>query len=294
MSIKKFILFLGPTDEAFERVKSSLINEISENEISISFIVANEGKEAINKIENQKFDVIVIDADVQRLVECTFIDSLNNNRNAKKAEVIIIGSAEKFSLPNITTKQTLSKPFSNDDLLRALIKAVLGGQNMTPPKQNGFFVDVRVLNALIKATLFICQQFGLTKVDMQKPETKDPHTHWAGDVASYMAITSDLFKGALLVSFDKSVYLQILSNMLGEEQTEITSENADAIGEINNMILGNAKPDFTQYKISMTIPKILKKEELAPVPPNSVGMLIPFVLPIGKIYIEVIAHSTAS
>ena len=47
-------------------------------------------------------------------------------------------------------------------------------------------------------------------------------------------------------SCDISAGMYIIT-ILGEEQKELNSENQDAAGEINNIIYGNAKSDFSSY-----------------------------------------------
>lgn len=288
---KKYILFLGKCDDIFERTKEMLIHELSSAQICPVFVLAKDGADAALRIQNQMFDVIVIDTQMPRLLEGGFVHGLSSMKNTVNANLIVINhDPENLPKPLEIASQFLARPYESDLLFTTLLKAVLGDQKLSPTKQNHFAVDVRVLNALIKATLFIVQQFGLKDVKMMKPESKSPEAPWLGDVASYMEIQSQMFQGALVVSFEKSIYLKILTNMLGEEQTEITADNADAIGEINNMILGNAKPEFTQYKIEMSLPKIMKKGDLPPTPAKSVVMLIPFELPEGRIHIEVVAH----
>lgn len=299
---KKTLLYLGKCDDIFERSRELLSAELSEVQITSAFTIAKDGADAANRTQKQAFDVIIIDTKMPRLLEGDFLKTLATDKNTANANLIVIDQSSE-SLPKGLehAHQKLTPPFDADLLFSTLLKAVLGDQKIeavtsatsaATPTQ--FAVDVRVLNALIKSTLFVVQQFGLSDIKMLKPMPKNPESSCLGDVMSYMEITSELFLGGFVVSFEKSVYLKILTNMLGEEQTEITPDNADAIGELNNMILGNAKPEFTQYNVQMSLPKIIQKGENPPMPPKSVALLISFQLPEGRIYVEVRAHPLQS
>jgi len=79
--------------------------------------------------------------------------------------------------------------------------------------------------------------------------------------------------------------------MLMEEQTDITADNQDAVGEINNIIFGNAKSDLAQFGVSMTIPKVIHgADQKMSCPEGSAAMRVPFTTEKGKFYIDVIAH----
>jgi chemotaxis protein CheX len=102
------------------------------------------------------------------------------------------------------------------------------------------------------------------------------------------------FQGTLLISFDEIVYLKMVTSMLGEEQTGLNADNADAVGEVANMILGNAKSDFTEYEIGMSLPKLLKKGVLPEAPNGSAEILIAGEVAEKFLYIQVIAHPVAA
>lgn len=288
---KKFILFLGKCDEVFEKAKDALTQELAAFQILPTFIFAKDGATAALMSANQNFNVILIDTNVPRLMDGGFVYSLHTMKTTKDADLIVINSQNELSAELQSADQFLDKPYDWELLRNVFLKALVSGeQKISEETRSSAAVDVRILNAMIKATSFVVQQFGCKDIKMLKPETKKPETPWQGEVASYMEIKSQNFKGILVVSFEKSTYLKLLSEMLGEPQTEITADNADAIGEINNMILGNAKSEFTQYKVEMTLPKIMKKGENPPAPEKSVGMIIPFQIPEGKLHIEVVAH----
>jgi chemotaxis protein CheX len=295
VAVKKNILFLGRPEGSMEQIRQNLVESI-DNKINPCFVFAKDGPEAALKAQNQKFDAVVVDANSPRLREGGFLDGIRRHKNTASSGLILIVPDESAELAKLKeADHILQKPCTVDALVRALAKALIQveadiGTAASAPASSGFAVDVRVLNALVKSTCFICQQFGIDQIQLKKPEIKPMDQLWKGDIGASIAIQSQLFQGALVVSFEAPVYLKMYAHMLGEEQAGLNDENKEAIGEISNMILGNAKSDFTQYNVAMTIPKMLQKGQMPEHPPGSAALLIQAQVKEGFFYIEVIAH----
>jgi chemotaxis protein CheX len=291
MAKKKSVLFLGQPEADLESIRESLLETLGPKTLTI-LVVAKDGADAAIKSANQKFDAIVIDASAPRLLEGDFLANIKSHQNTLGADLIAIVPSIEFKVPLqlAGAEQVLQKPCDLDILVRALAKTLASAPVMPGGAPGKYHVDVRVVNALLKSTCFICKQFGLDPIKLEKPDSKVLTQPWSGDIAASIAIKSKMFEGALVISFDAAVYLKMFENMLGDPQTEINDDNRDAIGEISNMILGNAKADFTQYEVEMSIPVILEKGKNPESPEGSVSLRIPAQTAAGKFYLEVIAH----
>ncbi len=299
VAVKKNILFLGQPDGGIERIREGVAASVLPQSVP-GFVIAKDGPDAAKKIQNQKFDAVVIDVRLPRLREGGCLESLTNHRNVSGAEMMVITPSLDFQLPvdleNVG--QILAKPYPIEVLIHALAKGLLTLplERISSAPAGGtspYAVDVRVVNALVRSTCYICNQFGVEKIEIKKPLAMAPDAIWQGDVAATIDIRSEIFQGALLLSFECGIYLKLLSNMFGEEQSVIGEKNSDAVGEFSNMILGNAKPDFTHYKVKMSFPKALKKNENPTFPPGSSALVIPAETDFGKIFIKVIAHRSS-
>ena len=80
----------------------------------------------------------------------------------------------------------------------------------------------------------------------------------SGDVSGVIGLTGDA-KGSLALSFTASCIFAILSNMLGETYTELNDEIYDAVGELTNMISGDARKHLEAEGLIITaaIPTII-------------------------------------
>ena len=66
-------------------------------------------------------------------------------------------------------------------------------------------------------------------------------------------------RGSLAISFSEKCIVKIVNNMLGEELTEINDEVSDAVGELTNMISGDARKrlETDGFNIIAAIPTVV-------------------------------------
>jgi chemotaxis protein CheX len=79
------------------------------------------------------------------------------------------------------------------------------------------------------------------------------------DISAMVGI-SGAGQGAVVVSFPKDVACRVVSSMSGEELTEIDQDVADGIGELVNIITGNAKRGLNALgfgSISLSLPNVV-------------------------------------
>lgn len=97
-------------------------------------------------------------------------------------------------------------------------------------------MEAEVLNPFIDAALYVLQTSASLNAEIVAPYRKTT-TEPRGDVTCMLTVTGD-FNGSVAVSYTKECILGIVSNMFGEEMTELNDEIKDAAGEVTNMIAG--------------------------------------------------------
>jgi chemotaxis protein CheX len=100
-------------------------------------------------------------------------------------------------------------------------------------------MDVRYINPFLSGTLEVLQKFSNVKATPKKPYLKKTDVAF-GDVSGIIGLTGDIV-GSLAISFQEDCILGILTAMFGEIHMEVGHETYDAVGEITNMISGNAR-----------------------------------------------------
>jgi len=100
-------------------------------------------------------------------------------------------------------------------------------------------MDAKLVNPFISATVKVLETMaGITAKPGQPYLKKDNIAQ--GDVTGVIGITGEA-NGTISVTFDQGSILGIVTKMFGEDITEMNPEIADAVGELTNMISGQAR-----------------------------------------------------
>jgi Predicted inhibitor of MCP methylation, homolog of CheC len=303
MKHRKNILIVDNNPELEQQIRGPLLKLMESSDMSPIVVRAKDGAEAAIKSENQKFDVVLIDTEVPRLMDGGFIYGIASYKNTQDADVMVVSQKDHQELPEtLQNAKIFKKPVKPEDITTAMVEMLNAQYSQGDEKKAAptaattantakYAVDVRVINAIIKATLHVFSQFGVANVKMDKAAPEPAAKPLMGEISSLVDITSASFHGVLAISFDKASYLEVCSSMLMEEQTELNADNQDAVGEINNIIFGNAKAEITNFGVKLTVPKVVMgADQVIPASAGAAGMLIPFSTAKGKFYIKVIAQ----
>ena len=81
-------------------------------------------------------------------------------------------------------------------------------------------------------------------VSAGKPYLKKDNTA-VGDVTGVMGLTG-VAHGTIAVTFEEKCILTIVSNMFGEQMDRLNEDISDAVGELTNMISGQARRELDE------------------------------------------------
>jgi len=121
-------------------------------------------------------------------------------------------------------------------------------------------MKVEYIQPFISATRKVLSTMAFMDSKPQKPYIKkDDTVDDSGDISAVIELNGEC-KGSIGVSFTESCILNIAKQMLGEEFPEIDSEISDMVGELVNMISGDARRELVKlgFNFSAGIP-ITKK-----------------------------------
>ena len=100
-------------------------------------------------------------------------------------------------------------------------------------------MDVKYINPFIMAAQSVFRTMLGIEVTLSKPVIKTSRTT-SGEVTGIMGLVGDR-KGTITISFQDKGALFIYKTLIGDESTAINSDVVDAIGEITNIISGQAR-----------------------------------------------------
>lgn len=95
------------------------------------------------------------------------------------------------------------------------------------------------INPFLDATVNVVSTMAMLQPTAGKPFLKKDKTA-SGDISGIIGLTGDM-KGAIVLSFSTGAACKIVGSMLGEEYTELDADISDAVGELTNMVSGDAR-----------------------------------------------------
>lgn len=109
--------------------------------------------------------------------------------------------------------------------------------------------DAEMAKPFVQATKHVLSTMAMVDPVPGKPYVKKDNTA-AGDVSAIVGLTGDKH-GSISISFSKKCAVAIVKNMLGDDIQDIVQDAKDAVGEITNMISGQARAGLAQLGLTM-------------------------------------------
>lgn len=147
-------------------------------------------------------------------------------------------------------------------------------------------MDVKFINAFVSSIQNVFKTMLDTQVSVGKPMLKQADLVTA-EVSGIIGLSGEV-QGSVVLSFEMEPACRIASKFAGEEMTLESPDFADAIGELVNMVAGNAKKDFAGYKVSISLPSIIiGKDHKVSQSKAWPFLVIPCKTPLGDFNVEV-------
>ncbi|OGG96998.1 MAG: hypothetical protein A2508_07455 [Candidatus Lambdaproteobacteria bacterium RIFOXYD12_FULL_49_8] len=150
-------------------------------------------------------------------------------------------------------------------------------------------MKVEYINPFIIATKKVLSTMAFMESKPGRPALKEQGSKGAlGDISAVIELTGES-KGSIAISFTTDCILAVAQQMFGQEYKEIDAEIVDMVGEIVNMVSGEARRELAKlgFHFSAGIPTTARG------PGHDINhyvsarvILIPFETKSGKYYIE--------
>ena len=99
---------------------------------------------------------------------------------------------------------------------------------------------------------------------------------------------SGVVAGTVVLTMSRELALKSASVMLMDEFTELCPDVFDAVGELTNVVAGNAKAQLEEYKLSLSLPNVINGAETElHFPENCQPISIPFDTEFGPLAVEI-------
>jgi chemotaxis protein CheX len=149
-------------------------------------------------------------------------------------------------------------------------------------------INVDYINPFIEATIHTFQTLCNVAATRQNVFIKGDGEETYG-ISGIIGLGGEA-SGAVVLNFPVQVAIKMVSKIAGEEQTGITANVVDGVGEMLNIIAGDAKNRLMQkgYKFDIGLPKIVTGRSYISAQKKSVTcVVISFNSPLGVFSLEV-------
>ncbi len=119
-------------------------------------------------------------------------------------------------------------------------------------------MDIEFMQPFVQETINTLEVMLGVKLESKKLEMKES-TDGTYDISAIIGISGS-GTGGVVVSFPEDVACKIVSRMLGEEITELNQDVSDGLGELVNIITGNAKRGLVKHgfhDLSLSLPSVV-------------------------------------
>lgn len=108
---------------------------------------------------------------------------------------------------------------------------------------------IAVAKPFVKATIEILKMMASLEATAGKPYIKKDHTA-IGDVSAVVGVTGDK-TGTIALSFSRACAIALVRGMLGDDIQDIVQDTQDAVGEVTNMVSGQARASLCDMGITL-------------------------------------------
>jgi len=149
-------------------------------------------------------------------------------------------------------------------------------------------MDVKLINPFLQAAINVLTVMAMTEVKPGKPYIRNSNAA-KGDVSGVIGLTGKS-SGTIAVTFTEKCAIGVVNNMLGENLTKLGEDVIDAVGEITNMISGQARKGLAEVGIPLqgSTPTVItgKGHTISHITKGPI-LAIPFATQFGEFTVEV-------
>ncbi len=142
-------------------------------------------------------------------------------------------------------------------------------------------MQVEYINPFVRSVLSVFSTMANCTLTRGQPFIKDSHQPMH-EVSGIIGLSGKA-KGTVVLSLDREAAMRATEALLGERPSSIDADVTDAIGELTNMIAGNAKAQLERYALSVSLPTVITgKGHCIDFPQGRTGDLHPLRLRVGN------------
>lgn len=147
-------------------------------------------------------------------------------------------------------------------------------------------MQVKYINPFTKATVNLFKNFLEVEIEPGKPFLKD-NPYDLEEVSGIIGLAGET-TGAVVMSFSRETAITAVSKMEKTNYQAMSRAVIDGVGELVNIIAGNAKKDLTDFRIDISLPGVVTGNSYQIHWPEGIPVVtIPFTTDVGPLTVNV-------
>ena len=147
-------------------------------------------------------------------------------------------------------------------------------------------MKVEYINPFVNACVNTFKTMVNLDIKRGKPEVK-PDIELKHDISGVIGLTGKAV-GSVVVSFPKTLAMKITGKVIGSQVDFLNDDVIDIVGEIVNIISGNAKAQLEEFHMSLSIPNVIVGDEHSVLTQKGVPVVrVPFESPEGEFFMYI-------
>lgn len=118
-------------------------------------------------------------------------------------------------------------------------------------------MEVKYINPFVEATNNVFKDFFNVQPRVQKPYLLDRGEKHSWEVSALIGIAGAA-RGSVVLSFSQGLANILTSRLVGKKITQVDEDVIDTIGEVVNIIAGNAKQGLEEYRLMISLPSVVR------------------------------------
>jgi chemotaxis protein CheX len=147
-------------------------------------------------------------------------------------------------------------------------------------------MQAKYINPFIHATVGLFRDFIGVNVQPAKPHIReDPQN--LEEVSGIIGLAGETV-GAVVLSLSRDMAIGVISQMEGKPYQALTNDVIDGVGELVNVIAGNAKKDLKDFRIDISLPGVVTGQSYQIHWPEGIPVIaVPFESDMGSFSVNV-------
>jgi chemotaxis protein CheX len=147
-------------------------------------------------------------------------------------------------------------------------------------------MQAKFINPFLNASMNLFKEFLDLEVKGGKPYL-NPNSSKLEEISAIIGLAGDT-TGAVVLSFSKETALSIVSRFAKKIYKDVDAEVLNTVGELTNIIAGNAKRELEDYRINISLPGVIVGHKYEINWPKGVPVItIPFTSEFGDFTVNV-------